>query len=69
MNTLFNKVFGGCNMDKLNDVEYMRNYAENWHKPTITLKQFIKFAKDNDILWYYNKPIWNPKPTTVKPEE
>ena len=28
MNTLFNKVFAGCNMDKLNDVEYMRRYSE-----------------------------------------
>ena len=25
---------------------------------TITLKQFKKFAIDNDIFWYYNKPKW-----------
>ena len=24
----------------------------------ITLEQFKKFARDNDILWFYNKPRW-----------
>jgi len=24
----------------------------------ITLEQFKKFAVDNDIMWYYNKPMW-----------
>ncbi len=29
---------------------------------TITLKQFKKFANDNDILWFYNKPKWRVLP-------
>jgi len=25
----------------------------------ITIEEFKKFADDNDILWFYNKPYWN----------
>ena len=29
---------------------------------TITLEQFKKFADDNDILWFYNKSLWESRP-------
>lgn len=36
---------------------------------TITLKQFKKFATDNDIFWYYNKPAWRTTPFDVDSKE
>ncbi len=66
MNTLFNKVFGGCNMELyINNPEYVKRLMAMGKVsdtmrgiPPITLEQFKKFADDNDILWYYNKPRW-----------
>ena len=34
----------------------------NHIKMSITLEQFKKFANDNDILWFYNKPHWRTTP-------
>ncbi len=35
----------------------------------ITLEQFKKFANDNDILWFYNKPVWRTTPMDVDSKE
>ncbi len=35
----------------------------------ITLEQFKKFANDNEILWFYNKPVWRTTPMDVDSKE
>lgn len=71
-NTLFNKVFAGCNMELyINNPEFVKRlYALGRVSDTmrgittITLEQFKKFANENDIFWYYNRPKWESTPFT-----
>ena len=45
---------------KIDDKRQLSQAGDN-----ITLEQFVKFANDNDILWFYNKPEWSGADTMI----